>query len=323
VLLTAALAVSLGLTALPVTAGAAFDSSGNGSNTIRVHFTPGGNTFSTGTDEFSITRQGYRLYRIAGISQDGKHFVPDNQYVDVQGTPITTTMNPNNAYEVLRNKPDIIRRLGTFINQTSPEPDYAANFVNGVATFTRLPDGLYLGTGPSATYGNTTYTPAPFLICLPYQANPGDTVPAGSGVQAGVLYSDLDVTVKPTQTTNNGGGGNRTQPPTNDTTPPPDDTTPPPDNTTPPPDDTTPPPDVNIPDEPVPLVDIPDEPTPQVEIPDQPTPRSPATPPKTTPNKPNKPKLPQTGALWWPVPVMGGGGAVLMCAGLVGRRKTK
>ena len=68
VLLTAALAVSLGLTALPAAAGAAFDSSGNGSNTIRVHFTPGGNTFSTGTDEFSITRQGYRLYRIAGIS---------------------------------------------------------------------------------------------------------------------------------------------------------------------------------------------------------------------------------------------------------------
>ena len=75
----------------------------------------------------------------------------------------------------------------------------------------------------------------------------------------------------------------------------------------------------------MPQVDIPDEPTPLVDIPDEPTPNSPANPPKTTTTTttPNKPKLPQTGALWWPVPVTGGSGALLMCAGLVGRRKSK
>ena len=47
IVLSAALVLSLGLSAVPITAHAAYESSGTGENTIRVHFTPGGNLFST------------------------------------------------------------------------------------------------------------------------------------------------------------------------------------------------------------------------------------------------------------------------------------
>ena len=322
-ILSAALAASLGLSLLPVTAGAAWESSGTGDINIRVHFNPGGNVFNTDQSESGVRAQGYRLYQIATVSEDGKSFVYGTEYRGLPGVYISNSLTPNNAYEVIPEDWTIVQRVGGYINQNKPEPDFAAPFINGVATFTKLPAGLYLGTGSQAQFGRTIYTPRPFVICLPYQVSSSDTVPAGSGVQAGILYTDLDITVKPVTDTapTDGHGGQPPSPPPSDNPPsdnPPSDN-PPSDN---PPAD-NPPPGVDIPDEPVPLVDIPDEPTPLVEIPDEPTPQSPATPPKPTTTTPNKPKLPQTGALWWPVPVMGGSGAVLMCAGLVGRRKSK
>lgn len=50
------------------------------------------------------------------------------------------------------------------------------------------------------------------------------------------------------------------------------------------------------------------------------TPPTPETPP-TPPGKPPKGKLPQTGQLWWPVPVMAIAGTVLIAAGLRAKRK--
>ena len=326
-ILSAALAVGLGLTAVP-TAQASFDSIGTGDINVRIHFNPGGNPFDTETSQIGVQRQGYRLYRIATISDDGKSFVYGTEYQDLPGRYVSNSLTPMNAYEVLMGDYSYVQRIGTYINQNHPEPAYAAPFVSNVATFVGLEPGLYLGTGPSANFGRTTYTPAPFVICLPYKPTSQDTVPEGSGAQAGTEYSDLDITVKPVVHTTSRDHPDRPTPtPTPPDNPPPDNPpsdNPPSDN--PPPDNPpadNPPPGVDIPDEPVPLVDIPDEPTPLVEIPDEPTPQSPATPPKPTTTTPNKPKLPQTGALWWPVPVMGGSGAVLMCAGLVGRRKSK
>ena len=54
--------------------------------------------------------------------------------------------------------------------------------------------------------------------------------------------------------------------------------------------------------------------------PDQPdTPSQPDTPDQPTPDKPT---LPQTGSLWWPVPVLAAGGLLcLLCGALTGRRK--
>lgn len=51
----------------------------------------------------------------------------------------------------------------------------------------------------------------------------------------------------------------------------------------------------------------------------QETPSKPTTPGPTTPEKP---KLPQTGQLWWPVPVMGFAGTVLFLLGWIRRKES-
>lgn len=56
------------------------------------------------------------------------------------------------------------------------------------------------------------------------------------------------------------------------------------------------------------------------DIPDNPPPTGPTTPTDPTPPKPGKPTLPQTGQLWWPVPVLTAAGLLLVIAGLLRRR---
>lgn len=74
------------------------------------------------------------------------------------------------------------------------------------------------------------------------------------------------------------------------------------------------------------LISIPDEdgqiyitgnPKPGIEKPKENVPET--TPPKTPP----KSKLPQTGQLWWPVPVLGCAGILLIAAGIYGKRRQK
>lgn len=54
------------------------------------------------------------------------------------------------------------------------------------------------------------------------------------------------------------------------------------------------------------------------DIPDEPTPIGPGTPDK--PTEPEKPSLPQTGQLWWPVPVLIAAGLLSIVIGLIRRR---
>ena len=55
--------------------------------------------------------------------------------------------------------------------------------------------------------------------------------------------------------------------------------------------------------------------------PDEPSPTpTPTTPPPTPPTPPDEPDLPQTGQLWWPVPVLAFAGAVLIALGLIRKR---
>ena len=49
-------------------------------------------------------------------------------------------------------------------------------------------------------------------------------------------------------------------------------------------------------------------------------PETPNTPPPTEPGKPDQPSLPQTGQLWWPVPLLLVGGLLLVVIGLIRRR---
>lgn len=73
--------------------------------------------------------------------------------------------------------------------------------------------------------------------------------------------------------------------------------------------------DEDIPDEPTPVSPGTPEPT----IPDEPTPTGPSIPDGPTPTSPT-PNLPQTGQLWWPVPLLICAGLLLVVIGLVRRR---
>ena len=79
---------------------------------------------------------------------------------------------------------------------------------------------------------------------------------------------------------------------------------------------------IDIPDEDIPTTDLPDDSQdPDTDIPDDDIPRVPAEPDqptKTTTTK--REKLPQTGALWWPVPVLAAGGLLCLILGVVTKK---
>ena len=79
---------------------------------------------------------------------------------------------------------------------------------------------------------------------------------------------------------------------------------------------------IDIPDDDTPTADLPDTPTdsstPDPDSPDDDTPRASAE--SDQPNKSKKDKLPQTGALWWPVPVLAAGGLLCLILGVVTKK---
>ena len=295
--LVLALAASLALSLVPLRAQAAYTNSGDGDVRLTIRYNPG----VEARDSATIERQGYRLYLI-GTIDEGINW-------------------------------DLVQRTGEYINETSPEPSFAAPIVNGEAVFTNLPRGLYLGTGPACYINGKLSTPVPFVVSLPYLVDDAQLAP--EGVEAGVYYTD--VTVSPKFNTPTGGGSHHHKDP--DPKPDPDPNPDPNPDPDPPPDPPVDIPDepvplVDIPDDPVPLVDIPDDPTPLVDIPDEPVPTTTKTPQNSnTPKKSNTTtikddpvplaRLPQTGLLWWPVPVLAVAGVALTSAGLVGRRKAE
>lgn len=154
---------------------------------------------------------------------------------------------------------------------------------NGVARFEDLADGLYLITSnASAWIGGTQYTPIPFLLSIPYELD-------------GVSNNYMTAYVKFTSWTPSS--------PTPTPTPTPDD-----DLTDIP--DESPPlegPDIDILPDDVPLVDGPDIPDDDLfPIIDEDVPLA---------------SLPQTGQLWWPVPLMAAAGLVLMLGGILVKKR--
>ena len=292
-LLGVILAVSL---LAPGSALAAFVSSGDGSVHLMVNFHP--NNTNPSTPEGKIETQGFRLYHIADVNAAGDGFVlrenPDGTgYGELVGTSIATTYTPYNFYSKVTG--DDVLRVSAYINaHPSIQPDYAAPLVEGKAEFSNLPAGVYLGVGPQSVIGKVTYTATPFLICLPYQTEMG-----------GLIYTELSVTVKFTQSSSH-------HPST-----PPDD---PPDN---PPEDLPDDSLIDIPDDTVPLVDFPPEdPIPTVVIPDEGVPLI-ELPDEAVPLSASHLMLPQTGQLWWPVPLFAIAGLVLVVLGQCGRRRSE
>lgn len=178
---------------------------------------------------------------------------------------------------------------------------------DGKAEFSGIKLGLYLIVQTKAASG---YEKAlPFLVSVPMYVD-------------GSYVYDVDATpkitpVKPTPSDPD------TPTPTPDTpTPTPDTPTPTPDTPTPTPDTPTPTPDTPTPtpDTPTPT---PDTPTPTPDTP-TPTPDTPTPTPNTPTPTPDIPKLPQTGQLNWPIPVLAGAGLCLILLGWAlrcGKRK--
>ena len=324
--------VMMATVAIPITAQQAQAASGS-DGTISICYQPAGQT-----NYNSPAGSDFRLYRIATVVNGA--YVVEDQFKDLVDEDLSS-YNPlapavyseyyqseDNVYDVDHRKADnnpvnrsayddaqkLLKDVGTYINANEntanqKTPVATAPVVNGVATFTGLTDGLYLGSLPSTmvySSGSTTYTPIPFILSLPYV-----TQVDGKDILNGIVT----VTPKIYEYTPPTGGGGRDRNPRPSTPPSTDVPVNPPDN---PPDNPSPPPPVDIPDEPVPLVDIPDNPTPLVDIPDNPTPTT--NPPSPNVNIPDKPvprsgRLPQTGLLWWPVPVMAVMGAAMVVFG--------
>lgn len=106
----------------------------------------------------------YRLYRIADVSQDVR-FSYVSPYSSYPIAPV------GNTTEQWRN---LAQTLQGFIVSDGIAADYTAvTDSNGTFRTDGLPTGLYLLTGDPITIDKTVYTPQPFLLCLPVQA--GDT----------------------------------------------------------------------------------------------------------------------------------------------------
>lgn len=311
----------LATAALPLTSVNA-EAAGDGVAQVKIKYQPNGNTPSSA--EGSTPTQGYRLYRIATIGTD-ENGDPAYQPTEKYDQLFSVRIADNNRYDpfstaVYENARDLVQAFAQYINsEPSVAADYLAPIVEGEATFSGLPYGLYLGTGPQYMQGRTTYTPMPFVISIPYMIAADGTVLNGADMQAGVEYNNITVNIKWSEYTSGGGGGGGGNKPKPD--PDPD----PPDH----------PPDgpgeiIDIGDPDVPRTDHPDLPQdpPEITIDEPDVPLAPANPPRKPPSGTtiidgNVPlaRLPQTGLLWWPVPVMGIAGVVLLLVGWWGRSK--
>lgn len=271
---------------------------------LNVRYAPNGTPINS--TETAVVE--YRAYKVADAvknSEGGYTYTLTAAFrdsgIDVNGAMNGTQLSNGTAqtYQMLLNQ------FGTFINNSDGaiEPDatavtrpvtIAGTTENGIAQLTGLSDGLYLVTTRAVTtIGGTQYTAVPFLVNIPYET------------EDGVLNNYLTATVKFTTYT-----------PRDPDDPDPDT----PDRPNPPDEPNTPDepeiPDEPIPDEPTPTVDIGDEEVPLVDTPEDPEIEIPDEEPPLA-------RLPQTGLLWWPVPVMALAGAACVVFGIISKRRNQ
>lgn len=188
---------------------------------------------------------------------------------------------------------------------------------SGNAVFSGLETGLYIIRVSQTTANGRRYTFQPAVILLPWPQNPG--------AESYEWVWTYDVTIMPKQSSE------PVQETTSDTNPPdtnPPDTTPP--DTNPPdnPPDNPPTPDTP-PDTPPDNPPTPESPSeePSIEIPDDDIPL--IFPPSDTPEDEiipddeipmGVPKIPKSGLLWWPVPILGIAGVGLIAGGAILRK---
>lgn len=280
---------------------------------LNVRYAPNGTPINS-TEGATVE---YRAYKVANAvkNPDGYSYTLTEPFKN-SGIAVNEAMggmqlsNNSAAYRTLLNQ------FGTFINNSNgaiaPYTTAETKAVtvsgtpeNGIAQLTGLEDGLYLvATRAVTTIGRTQYTAVPFLVNIPYET------------EDGVLNNYLTATVKFTTYT-----------PSDPSSPDPENPTPP-DNPNPPDEPT--PPNEPLPDEPTPTVrpetpetpDTPDTPVIDISEDDVPLVDTPEDPEiEITDEKPPLERLPQTGLLWWPVPVMALTGVVFVVFGIITKRR--
>lgn len=307
VLLSFAMALSLTVSALAASA--------KGSAVLNVRFEINVNGELIGinsTDENPIIYTAYRIADISADAETGKYQYTCTPAFAGAGIDINAVLKGEQANTNIDACIELLTAFGSYINENAESIKQTAGADirtaeterksigktprDGVAQFTDLKDGLYLiSTKASVWVGGTQYVPYPLIVGIPY-------------VYAGVSNNYLTATVKfDSETTPN------TPPPPNTPTTP---NTPPPNRPNRPNTPTVDIPEWDVPlSEPVieilpddvPLLDLPGEmEEPLIEIPDEDVPLA---------------YLPQTGLLWWPVPVMAAAGIALVISGVLVRRR--
>ena len=313
----------------------------------------------------------FSIYRVAAVSKTGQFTLTG----DFAGYPVSLSGLSSSGWRALAQTLE-----GYVARDGVPPLQTETTGSGGRAAFEGLPTGLYLVTGARHTVGRTTYTPEPFLLCLPnwdgaawqYAVEVSckydrETRPSGDGGGSTVsrrvikVWQDgMDWAARPAQievqllqdgevydtaTLSDGNNWRYTWSglPSGHTwqlteTSVPDGYTVSVeregsvfvltnrdeeeieiDDEPVPGDDMPPLPDAEIDDEPVPESDFPDgdpdDPNEEtVILTDDPVPRA-ARDSEETAQSQSAARLPQTGMLWWPVPVLACGGMVLFLIG--------
>lgn len=329
VLLSFVMALSLAVSALAVSA--------ERYSLLNVRFAPNGNGVNS-TDENTILYTAYKLADVALNAETGNYEYTLTPAFTGAGIDINTILDGTQANADADAYRELLDAFGSYINANAEAIRAAAGDgvravqtgrqsigvdntpTDGIAQFTGLTDGLYLvTTNASVWISGTQYIPVPFLVNIPY-------------VNGGVTNNYLTATVKFETRTPDSSDGSATPPdgpgapttpdaPTNPDMPAEPDTPVESLENIPPTD--VPPTDsemdiqpddvplaeleIEILPEDVPLADMPEDfDDLEIEIEDMGVPLA---------------ALPQTGLLWWPVPVMAAAGVVMVIGGLLVKRK--
>lgn len=142
-------ACALGLSCLVGTALAAAEIETEQACSLTVYF---------GKEESGFPGVSFRLYRVAEVTEEAS-FTPTEAFA---GYPVTFDGLDSSGWRALS------QTLAAYAARDGVKPDGVAGTAkDGNASFAALPVGLYLVSGERYEEDGFLYTPEPFLICLP------------------------------------------------------------------------------------------------------------------------------------------------------------
>ena len=122
-------------------------------------------TVCFGKDGAGFSGVAFRVYRVADVSAGGQFALTGS----FAGYPVAVDGLDSAGWRTLA------QTLDAYVARDGLTPQATAETgADGRAVFARLATGLYLVTGDPCRQGDTTYTPEPFLVCLPGQDRAGE-----------------------------------------------------------------------------------------------------------------------------------------------------